>query len=159
MTRLSTSTKVLQSSGLYSLIAASNEDSEFVYNVKKVAYRHYIEQTWGWDEDFQVNFHRENFSAVNTKIIKVEEVAAGTVDIKEDDRRIFVSGLYLFPQYQGRGIGSAIIEEVMKKGEICKKRVELEVLRVNIKAQLLYKKLGFTMAEGDDTKYFMYKDY
>lgn len=39
-----------------------------------------------------------------------------------------------------------------------KKRLDLEVLRVNTKAQKLYHRLGFTMTERDETKHYMYKE-
>lgn len=156
---VSCSLKPLQGFESFTLRAATNADLDFIYNLKKVAYREYIEQTWGWDEDFQVNFHRENFSATNTKIIKVDDVAIGTVDVKEDVQRIFISGLYLFPEYQNKGIGTTIIRDLEKRAKAVKKRLELEVLHVNSRAQELYKRLGFTLTEGDDTKYLMYKDF
>lgn len=143
----------------FSLIPATNNDFDFAYQLKKIAYREYIEQTWGWDEAFQVNFHKENFSIENVKIIKVGNQRIGTVDVKEDDNRIFISGLYLFPGFQNKGIGSSILKDLQRKAEAAGKRVELEVLRVNTKAQQLYQRLGFTMEERDETKFLLYKDY
>ncbi|MCW3105998.1 MAG: Histone acetyltransferase and related acetyltransferase, partial [Segetibacter sp.] len=72
---------------------------------------------------------------------------------------IFISGLYLLPEYQSKGIGSAIIKDLVKSAEAGKKRVELEVLRVNTKAQKLYQRLGFMMEEKDENKFLMYKDF
>ncbi|MGI8636395.1 MAG: GNAT family N-acetyltransferase [Segetibacter sp.] len=62
------------------------------------------------------------------------------------------------PEFQGRGIGSSILKELLDKAQSEQKRLELEVLRVNADAQRLYKRLGFVMEEKDDQKYFMYKD-
>ena len=143
----------------FNLIPATFHDFDYIYELKKVAYKEYIEQTWGWDEAFQVNFHKENFSTENAKIIKVGNQRIGTIDVKEDDNRIFISGLYLLPEFQNRGIGSSILKDLQRKAKAAGKRVELEVLRVNIKAQQLYQRLGFTMEERDETKYFLYKDY
>jgi ribosomal protein S18 acetylase RimI-like enzyme len=139
------------------LSAASDNDFDFVYELKKIAYKEYIDQTWGWDDTFQIKFHKENFSAGNTKIIKAGHQPIGSVDVKEGDSNIFISGLYLLPEYQSKGIGSTIIRALMAEAELKKKRLELEVLRVNTRAQNLYKRLGFTMEERDNTKFFMYK--
>ena len=160
LNNISFSLKPLQGFGAttYILNTATNADFDFVYNLKKVAYREYIEQTWGWDEDLQMKFHTENFSTENTKIILVDDVAVGTVDVKEEEKRIFLSGLYLFPEYQNKGIGTAIIKDIEKKAKEAGKRLELEVLHVNKRAQKLYKRLGFTLIKGDDTKYLMYKE-
>jgi ribosomal protein S18 acetylase RimI-like enzyme len=143
----------------YSLIPATNDDFDFVYKLKKIAYKEYIEQTWGWDEEFQMNFHKENFSVENAKIITIEGKPIGTVDVKEESDRIFISGLYILPDYQSKGIGTSIISELQNKAESAQKRLELEVLRVNTKAQRLYQRLGFTMEERDETKFFLCKDY
>lgn len=84
----------------FTLIPATDNHFDFAYQLKKLAYREYIEQTWGWDEEFQVNFHRENFSTENTKIIQVEDIPVGTVDVKESDESIFISGLYLYRNFK-----------------------------------------------------------
>ena len=62
------------------------------------------------------------------------------------------------PAYQGKGIGSAIINNCLQNGMLKHKRVALEVLKINTNAQRLYSKLGFTLQERDDTKFYMYKD-
>lgn len=133
-------------------------DSNFFYEVKKVVLKNYIEVIWGWNEDFQIQFHKENYHINNTNIIIVKEDAAGTIEVKEDEQKIFISSLYLLPLYQNKGIGTAIITAYINKATNEKKRIELEVLKLNVSAQRLYKRLGFTLTERDDTKYFMYKD-
>ncbi len=137
---------------------ATNNDSDFFYNVKKTVLKKYIEEIWSWDEDFQIQFHNENFHVAESYIIIVDEKNAGTVEVKEDDEKFFISSLYLLPQYQNRQIGSTIIKNYIAKATEEKKRVELEVLKLNVHAQRLYKSLGFTLTEKDDTKYFMFKD-
>ena len=37
---------------------ATHKDSEFLYNLKKITLKEYIEQVWGWDEKFQRNLHK-----------------------------------------------------------------------------------------------------
>jgi len=143
----------------YHLSQATYHDFDFVYQLKKIAYKEYIEQTWGWDDAFQIKFYRDNFSTGNTKIIKADDAPIGSVDVKEGETNIFISGLYILPQYQSKGIGSSIIQDLVKSAEAKKKRLELEVLRVNTKAQKLYQRLGFAMEDRDKTKYFMYKDF
>src|SRR4051794_37383819 len=106
----------------YSLIPATEDDFDFAYQLKKVAYKEYVEQTWGWDEEFQINFHKENFSVQNTKIITIRDKPIGTVDVKEENERIFVSGLYILPEYQSKGIGSSIISALQKKAAATEKR-------------------------------------
>ncbi|GEO10112.1 GNAT family N-acetyltransferase [Segetibacter aerophilus] len=148
----------LQGFGAYTLSAATNDDFDFVYRLKRIAYREYVEQTWGWDDQFQTKFHKNSFAEGNTKIIRAGDQPIGSVDVKEGDASIFISGLYLLPDYQSQGIGTKIMRDLIKEAEEKKKRLELEVLKVNIRAQKLYLRLGFKMEERDKEKYFMYKD-
>ncbi|MGE5107984.1 MAG: GNAT family N-acetyltransferase [Sphingobacteriales bacterium] len=143
----------------FRLRKASAEDSVFFYNVKKIVLKKYIEEIWGWDEAFQLKFHEENFDMDKTFIIEVNQQPAGTVEIKEDTERIFICSLYILPEYQNRKIGTGVCERFMKIAETQKKRICLEVLKINVNAQKLYAKLGFILSGGDETKYFMFKDY
>jgi ribosomal protein S18 acetylase RimI-like enzyme len=148
--------KPLQAFGTY---PATENDFLFAYQLKKIAYKKYIEQTWGWDEEFQINFHNENFSTANTKIITIENKPVGTIDVREEDERIFISGLYLLPEYQSKGIGSSILVDIATRAKTKGKRLELEVLRVNVRAQELYKRLEFVMVEAEENKYIVFKDF
>lgn len=136
---------------------ATIEDADFFYDVKKIVLKSYIDEIWGWDEDFQLQFHKENFHLNNTNIITVNGIPAGTVEISENEQRIFICSLYLLPEYQNQKIGTTIIEKYISEASKKQKTIELEVLKLNVNAQRLYKSLGFTLTEGDDTKYFMYK--
>ncbi|HWB25806.1 MAG TPA: GNAT family N-acetyltransferase [Chitinophagaceae bacterium] len=143
----------------YSLRPATAADSDFFYTVKKTVLQKYIEEIWGWNEDFQLQYHADNYNTAITNIIIKGNIAMGTVEIREDEAEIFISGLYLLPPYQGWGIGTGIINECIEKASANNKRVSLEVLKINAGAQKLYSRLGFTLQERDDVKYFMYKDY
>ncbi len=118
----------------------------------------YIERIWGWNEDFQLEFHQENYHFLTTFIIQSEGTSIGTVEIKEDDKRIFICSLYLLPAYQGKGIGSDIIIHYLNKALDAQKRVELEVLKLNVNALRLYRGLGFSVTGSDENKFFMFKD-
>lgn len=142
----------------FTLQKATTDDSDFFYHVKKTVLQGYIEEIWGWDEAFQQQFHRDNYSTANCSIIYVDGVAAGTVEVKEDAGVIFISSLYLLPAYQRKGIGTAIVEQCIANAKASNKRVALEVLKINVQAQKLYKALGFTLTERDETKFYMYKD-
>ncbi len=143
----------------YNLRSATNEDSDFFYNVKKQVLKKYIEDIWGWDEVFQIQFHQENFHVNDIQIIMMEKVAIGTVEVKETADQIFISSLYILPSFQNKGIGTSICKMYSSKAERANKRIALEVLKLNVHAQRLYIKLGFTLTESDETKYLMFKDF
>lgn len=144
--------------GHFLLRKATGNDAAFFYDVKKIVLQHYIEMIWGWDEDFQQRFHAANFHVEHTYIIVVNGEDAGTLEVQESKDSIFISSLYILPAFQRKGIGTAIVTDYTNKAAAERKRVELEVLKLNEGAQRLYKRLGFILTERDDTKYYMFKD-
>lgn len=44
---------------------ADANDSEFVFTMKKAAYREYVEQVWGWDNSYQRKRHKKEFASYN----------------------------------------------------------------------------------------------
>ena len=65
-----------------------------------------------------------------------------TKEVRTDDHTIRKRGLFVDPEYQGRGIGNALFKEslsVAKLGDT----LFLSVIENNLRAQDLYKKYGF----------------
>lgn len=145
----------------YILQSATEEDSQFFYELKKLVLRHYIEAIWGWDEEFQLAFHRDNYRPEDTFIIRVEDQAAGTVEVREDKEKIFICSLYIHPDYQGKSIGSSIVKDYLASADLQRKRTDLEVLRLNTRALELYKRLGFVeiIEKGDDVKHYLSRPF
>lgn len=62
-------------------------------------------------------------------------------------------GMGLLPEYRGKGIGSALLENVIKKAkQFGLEKIELHVYTTNEPAITLYRKFGFTQ-EGTIKKY------
>jgi len=56
--------------------------------------------------------------------------------------------------YQGRGIGTAVIEELNRQAGECGLPLTLSVLKGN-PAKALYDRLGFIVTKEEDTRYWM----
>ena len=55
-----------------------------------------------------------------------------------------ITNVAILPEYQNRGIGSFLIESIIKKAQFIEyKSITLEVRKSNITAQALYLKIGF----------------
>ena len=52
------------------LRVATDGDSEFVYETKKAAFRGYVEQVWGWNEEEQRLLHDRRFLSQEVQIIQ-----------------------------------------------------------------------------------------
>lgn len=139
---------------------ASQDDYEAAYKIKKDALQSYVEKTWGWNEEFQRNYHEKHFEPINLKIIEVKNEPIGSLKFIKEKDHIFLSELFIMQAYQSKKIGSRIIKDYIKKSIAEKKTVRLQVLRINERAVNLYKKLGFEIYEKDNVYYKMiYRNY
>ena len=52
-------------------------DSDFVFAVKKAAFREYVEQIWGWDDTDQRDRHNRRFASQDIRIIQFHGIDTG----------------------------------------------------------------------------------
>ena len=134
---------------------ASQDDYEAAYIIKKDALQSYVEKTWGWNEEFQRNYHEKHFEPINLKIIEVKNEPIGSLKFIKEKDHIFLSELFIIQKYQSKKIGSRIINGYIKNAIVHRKTVKLQVLRINKRAVNLYKKLGFEIYEEDNVYFKM----
>lgn len=72
----------------------------------------------------------------------------GTCWITCDGRRLYVHHMAVSPEHQNQGLGSLLLNEVIKYSSKMKLQTKLEVHAENANALHLYKKFGFTPLEG-----------
>ena len=130
-----------------SLRKAHAGDSEFVFTVKKAAYREYVEQVWGWDDDYQRERHNREFASHDFHIIQFREIDVGFFITSSTSDTLKVNQIYILPEYQGKGIGSACMTRIIDDANLEQKSVVLKVLKVNTRSIALYRRLGFTIVD------------
>ena len=128
------------------LRTAQVNDSEFVFSVKKAAFREYVEQVWGWDDTCQRQLHDKRFGSQDVRIIRFGESDVGFLATSHGTHVLKVNQLFILPEFQGRGIGSACMTGMMDEAEIERKSVVLQVLKVNARGIAFYRRLGFSVA-------------
>jgi ribosomal protein S18 acetylase RimI-like enzyme len=69
--------------------------------------------------------------------------------------KLYVTDLQVLPELQGRGMGTAVLREIIAKAATFGIPVALQVLRVNRRAQRLYERLGFRVTGTSDTSIHM----
>jgi GNAT superfamily N-acetyltransferase len=132
-------------------------DSEFAYRVKKAAFRVYVEQVWGWDEDEQRAQHKQRFASQDFQIISVHGSDVGILALVRQPDYININQVYILPEHQGRGIGAACMMHVIEEAAALNLPIRLRVLKVNPRAILFYHRLGFVNSGETDTHVLMEK--
>jgi ribosomal protein S18 acetylase RimI-like enzyme len=144
-------------SGLLQSIAlrpASEGDISFLYDLHVATMKSYIDQTWGWDDAFQDSLFKKNYVPAEFQVITFDGADIGMLSIEEREAEIFLRTIKIHPNYQNKGIGTAIISKMIAEGTLRMKPVGLRVLKVN-PAKKLYDRLGFSTIEETDTHYIM----
>lgn len=152
----------------YTLRPATDDDREFLWCLVVATMKDYVDQTWGWDEDDQRRLFDEKVDIPNARIVVIDGADAGLFvlyhpaapDPHPAQAEDFAAGAYyvaeieLMPPYQRRGIGAAILRDVIAEARSGGRPVALRVLKVN-PARRLYERLGFALIGESDTHYLM----
>jgi len=139
----------------YLLKPAAMGHYDFIYHVKKLTLKEHIEKIWGWDEEYQQNDFRECFIPEKNKIIVSENEDIGYLEINEEDNIVYIVELEILPEYQGRGIGSSIISDIVEYAGASQKRVRIGCFKINRGAKRVYERLGFKVIEETETHYIL----
>lgn len=127
----------------YSLRIITEQDYDFIYQVKKDAYQKYVEINFGgWDEEQQQELFKKFIESYKggTYIITVQGMAIGFFNDCQEDRRYEIGNICILPEYQNQGIGTTILQDIM--AEHADKEIHLQYFKQNPVGRL-YERLGF----------------
>ena len=134
------------------LIPYTDKDYEFVYEVKKNAYKKYVEECWGsWVEEDQIVYFEKFIELVkdNAYIIFCGNKKIGFYnDEILDNGNYEIGNICIIPEYQCRGIGTKLLKEKLEENK--NRNIEIQYFKQN-PVGTLYKRLGFVL--NGETKF------
>jgi len=140
----------------YTLRPAKSADEAFAYGVTEAAMRDYVLQTWGrWEPAEQHRLHAESFVPATHAVVMAEGADAGIVAVEDLATHVQLHKLYLLPAWRGRGLGSALLQDLLARASAAGLPAELRVLAVNTGARRLYERHGFTVVRSTSERHFM----
>ena len=100
---------------------------------------------------FIKNDARENLN--NTRMILCDDDTIGVLEscYIDDGEWWYIGEIYLIPEYRGKGIAKALLQDEIDSHD----KLKLKVSKDNDHAIELYKSLGFTVSESDEYSYVM----
>jgi ribosomal protein S18 acetylase RimI-like enzyme len=141
----------------YTLRPAAQADYDFLYALHEATMRPTVTQIWGWDDARQSAIFRERFDPAARRIIVIDGRDAGVLEVEERPDEVFLANIEIAPEQQGRGLGAAIITDILFDAHARGLPVTLQVNRVN-PARRLYGRLGFVETGQTETHYLMRAD-
>ncbi len=129
------------------LRSAKERDRAFCFRVTKEAMKSYVEATFGpWDDESQRQYFDQAFASVPHEIVGASGVDVGFWSVVREPERLVLRKIYLLPEFQRRGIGSALLRRLIEDSEVSHLPIELRYLIVNPVASL-YERFGFRKAK------------
>ena len=141
---------------IYRLEQATYHDRDFLYRLLKATMEQYYIATFGrWDERTEQRYFQESLREWPYHLIIHNEQRIGCLSFTQDQHEMFLNEIHILPHYQNRGIGTCVLQDLIKLSQSHKIPMKLEVLKVNENAQQLYRRLDFILCGETDTHYRM----
>src|ERR1041384_2297405 len=147
----------LRDGGALLLKKVSSADEEFLLSVYASTRADELDQVeWqpGQREAFlkwQLAMQREQYEArfpdAEYKLIQVDGRPAGRVWVGENDDEIRLLDIALLPEFQNRGVGTLLLQELIERARLAHKPLRHMVFMLNSSAHRFYERLGFEMIE------------
>jgi ribosomal protein S18 acetylase RimI-like enzyme len=95
------------------------------------------------------------FDASGGQVIQVNGVDVGELLVEERPDELLLVRVALLPDWQGRGIGSALVRMLIDRARGLESALVLHVFKTNLRAAQLYASLGFFRTGESETDVFM----
>lgn len=137
----------------FKLAQASEFDKPFLLNLRKSTMVEHLEKAGLFlSEQQHVERVAEEFE--HSFLIKSDNTTVGLLKFITDTQKIFIAHIQVAPEYQGKGLGKAVISHIIDNAIAQNKPVELTVLKAN-PAKDLYLRLGFEIYGEDKYEFHM----
>jgi ribosomal protein S18 acetylase RimI-like enzyme len=134
---------------------ARETDMDFARSVHHQAYRDVSVRQFGpWDERQQDEYFAEDWTSGEFEIVLCDGIPSGYLCVEDGEHNIHIRELVLMPEFQGRGIGSSLLREVMQRASRRGVPVRLGTFHMN-RALDLYRRLGFKEIGRTETQILM----
>ena len=130
----------------YTLRPATADDRDGLFALRCATMRPYVEQTWhAWDATAQRALFEAALALTDMQVIVAGGGDAGLLHVERDADGIFLANIQIHPDFQNRGLGTAVIRTLLDEARTRGEPVRLQVLKVNHAACRLYQRLGFAI--------------
>ncbi|HLW84949.1 MAG TPA: GNAT family N-acetyltransferase [Candidatus Sulfotelmatobacter sp.] len=132
------------------------QDFEYCKRLYFAGMRNIIEEL-GLDMAAQTATFPEEWALEQVRIISADGLEVGWLQTDVRGEGLFVAQLFVDGPFQGQGIGTEVMKQVIGEAAGWNRAVSLAVVKIN-PALRLYKRLGFRITHQDDRKFYMTRD-
>lgn len=128
---------------IIALRPATAADTDLARTIHHQAYREASERQFGpWDPAAQDRFFAEGWAGASFSLVLCEGEPCGYLCVEDRGDDLHVREIVIAPAFQGRGIGTMLLQDVMRRAGERRVPVRLGTFQTN-RAAALYWRLGF----------------
>ncbi len=94
--------------------------------------------------------YRDQYPQSQDFIVMMDDRPAGRLWLNESAGEIAIVDIAIVPEYQGGGLGTAVLGRIVRDAALAGKTIRLRVDRMNFRAARLYRRLGFEVVSGNE---------
>lgn len=143
-----TASRLLEEANPVALVPGRQQDFEFLQSLHRQVMREHVERAVGWHEEEQAARLRRHFHPASFFRIELGGLPIGTLSLKYEGDALRLEQFYLLARWQGRGIGSLVLRQVMEGARWQRRPIRLSVL-LGSPARRLYERAGFQWTGAD----------
>jgi ribosomal protein S18 acetylase RimI-like enzyme len=102
----------------------------------------------------QDRWYHEHYPRASLELVVLDGEPAGRLYLHRGENEIRIVDIALLPEHRGKGIGSALLRDLLAEADAAGKRVTIHVERLN-PALRLYERLGFSVAADKGVYLFL----
>lgn len=139
---------------VFALRAARRKDYAFALWLYLASARPLLSGLGRWDETSVVARFAKGYKMREVSIISADGIEVGWMQVAEFADKFALEQIHLLDAYCGRGIGSKLLTELLRRAEAADKGLSLNVMHGN-RARRLYERLGLSVVGQDEDKLHM----
>lgn len=104
----------------YSFRKCTQTDYDFLYSLKEKCFKWYVEIIYGWDDAYQRCALQKEMDKLldHMNIIQTDGKDVGLFTCRTDENGDCCIGLFaIVPEYQNKGIGSAVLRDILTENK------------------------------------------
>ena len=143
--------------GAVALREACAEDYNFALALYTQTIKPYTIAFMPWIDAVESARFKRLWSLADTRIITLDGAEVGWVEATDTGEELVLKQFYIAPARQKRGIGTQVMDLLLKEWQSAGKPIVLNVLKNN-PARRLYQRLGFATVGETDMKFLMRRE-
>ncbi len=130
----------------FTLEPLTEADGAFRLAVYRATIKPSIDALFGWDNATQSALVLDQLRSRTHAAIVVEGQRVGVLQVEQSVDALALSQIEILPEFQGRGIGTAVVEALIARSDREGKPLTLHVFNSNTSARRMYERLGFVVS-------------